>query len=473
MIAFFPEIYPDELLYSQLARYHKRSGYARYAFTVMDIYKNDTTVHPSVEFVNKYTADAMKWITKDYTWEYIIEHHTMSSAYIRFLPKLRREEAIKGLRSCEGNWKNLMCLPVLNEKRYIRYCPHCTKEDREKYGETFWHRVHQVPRIKVCPKHRCFLENSDIVISSKASPRLCDAESCIPKQQEVRTCENNREVDFTQYILDVMKEPIDLDNALSVGLFLHSRLNKQYASKSGLIRNISKFYEEYKTFYGEDMPIMEQSYMQKIFNGYHFDPYFVLQIAYLEGVSVKEIVQLPNEIPLYGIENTYRELAVKYNLEYAIVSEIGNAILKFKQNQNCVSRKSGRRTVLHDRLDVQWLPQVETVVQGILNREGRPEKVSFSKVEKALGLAQKQFNKFPKCKEYIEKHIESQAEYWAREIEWAIKVLEEEDKPINSSRVLKLTNMRIRDIESCYPYINNPRVKALVLDMMPSLTECV
>ena len=38
MIAFFPEIYPDELLYSQLARYHSRSGYARYVFTVADIY---------------------------------------------------------------------------------------------------------------------------------------------------------------------------------------------------------------------------------------------------------------------------------------------------------------------------------------------------------------------------------------------------------------------------------------------------
>ena len=46
MIAFFPEIYPDELLYSQLARYHSRSGYARYVFTVADIYNNEKLVHP-------------------------------------------------------------------------------------------------------------------------------------------------------------------------------------------------------------------------------------------------------------------------------------------------------------------------------------------------------------------------------------------------------------------------------------------
>ena len=136
MIAFFPEIYPDELLYSQLARYHSRSGYARYVFTVADIYNNEKLVHPNVDFVNRYTPDAMQWITKYEPWEVIAEQHTMYPAYIRFLPKLRRIDAVNGILSCEGNWKNLMCMPLLNESRFIRYCPECAKEDREKYGET-------------------------------------------------------------------------------------------------------------------------------------------------------------------------------------------------------------------------------------------------------------------------------------------------------------------------------------------------
>ena len=89
MIAFFPEIYPDELLYSQLARYHSRSGYARYVFTVADIYNNEKLVHPNVDFVNRYTPDAIQWITKNEPWEVIAEQHTMYPAYIRFLPKLR------------------------------------------------------------------------------------------------------------------------------------------------------------------------------------------------------------------------------------------------------------------------------------------------------------------------------------------------------------------------------------------------
>ena len=142
MIAFFPQIYPDELLYSQIARYHAHSGYSGLVFTMTDIYKNASLTLPSVQFVNQYTEDAMKWITKSESWDSIVEHHTMYPAYIRFLPKMRRIEAVSGVINGNGNWKKLMCLPILNEKNYLRYCPKCALEDRENHGETYWHRVY-------------------------------------------------------------------------------------------------------------------------------------------------------------------------------------------------------------------------------------------------------------------------------------------------------------------------------------------
>ena len=71
MIAFFPEIYPDELLYSQIARYHAHSGYANLVFTMTDIYKNANLTLPSIEFVNQYTPDSMHWITKNKSWKMI------------------------------------------------------------------------------------------------------------------------------------------------------------------------------------------------------------------------------------------------------------------------------------------------------------------------------------------------------------------------------------------------------------------
>ena len=191
-----------------------------------------------------------------------------------------------------------------------------------------------------------------------------------------------------------------------------------------------------------------------------------MQLSFFLGISVQEISHLPSDIPLYGIDAVYQKLSQRYNVDYAVVEEIGCAILKYSYNQNRVSRKSGKREALYDELDTQYLPQVKRVVKQILRPNVRPERVSFAKVQKTLDLPQKIFNKLPKCRAYIEKHIESQPEYWAREIEWAVAELIQEDQPLNTSRIMKKTNMRIRDIECCCPYIQNPEVKSLVSNML-------
>lgn len=46
--------------------------------------------------------------------------------------------------------------------QYLRYCPECAREDIEKYGETYWHRLPQLPGVKFCPKHNCSIKNSSV-----------------------------------------------------------------------------------------------------------------------------------------------------------------------------------------------------------------------------------------------------------------------------------------------------------------------
>ena len=77
MIAFFPQAYHDELLYSLLSRYHQRSGNARFVFTAEELYRNGKLTHPSIDFVNAFNDDAMKWLTKETEWETVAEKHTM------------------------------------------------------------------------------------------------------------------------------------------------------------------------------------------------------------------------------------------------------------------------------------------------------------------------------------------------------------------------------------------------------------
>ena len=64
MISYFPQIYPDELLYSRLARYYYKSGYMAYIFAAEDLFTN-RLVSPDIEFVNSYTQNAYGVITKN------------------------------------------------------------------------------------------------------------------------------------------------------------------------------------------------------------------------------------------------------------------------------------------------------------------------------------------------------------------------------------------------------------------------
>ena len=88
MIGFLPEIYPDELVYSFLARYYVRSGYINYTFFAENIYVNKNTV-PDIEIFNTFTKESLNVITKNYSLDYLIKNHTMFNFYARFINLLK------------------------------------------------------------------------------------------------------------------------------------------------------------------------------------------------------------------------------------------------------------------------------------------------------------------------------------------------------------------------------------------------
>jgi len=45
---------------------------------------------------------------------------------------------------------------------YLRYCPECAREDAIAFGETYWHRAHQLPGMAYCTKHFMRLADSRI-----------------------------------------------------------------------------------------------------------------------------------------------------------------------------------------------------------------------------------------------------------------------------------------------------------------------
>ena len=250
MISYFPTIYPDELLYSQLARYYAKSGYAAYINAAKDLYQRKT-VRPDMEFVNAFTPDALRMITKDMTMEDVVLKHTMFPYYGRFLPRERKQKVFQAMVSMQGNYHDLLPIPHnQDEGRFLRYCPLCSAEDRENLGETFWHRTHQMIGLNTCPIHKCSLHNSSIPIKGKASPMLKTAEEVIPLVEEVTYSNNDLECHVAEYMAEVFHADVNLENNIEVSqLFQQYVTRSKYCSASGQQRNMGLLYNDFVKFY--------------------------------------------------------------------------------------------------------------------------------------------------------------------------------------------------------------------------------
>ena len=108
------------------------------------------------------------------------------------------------------------------------------------------------------------------------------------------------------------------------------------------------------------------------------------------------------------------------------------------------------------QIDEDTLPLVKTAIRQ-LQGDGttRPKKVTVFAVEKILHLSSKQISLYlPKCLREMQRHKESQKQYWAREVVWAARQVQASGVTLTWRKVRDLTNIRRKDFEACLPYIS-------------------
>ena len=482
MIAYFPTAYPDELLYSQLARYYTKSGYMAYSFAAEEMFTSKT-VRPDMDFINSYTPGAVQAITRNIPMEAVIEKHTMFPCYGRFLPKERRQRAFQSLISMKGNYHNLLPIPQSKngEGRCLRYCPACAVNDREQYGEAYWHRIHQLIGIHVCQVHRCYLMDSGVMISGKATPSLKTAEEMIPQSECCVSADNEIEIRVAVYMAEVFQADVDMDSCVTVGEFLHSRMaNTQYRSVRGEQRNIALFHADFTEYY-RDLPqngFTELWQTQKVLTNNRVNFYEICLMAMFLGITTDEMVhmELPEKTQqqLFD-EEVYRlhEKGLKYpaiakalSASYVIVKAIGGRYGDHKPTK--ASLKSGAKPQNWNQTDENTLPLVKEAISQLQgDGTNRPKKITTFAVEKILHLSSKKISlHLSKCLAEIQRHEESQEQYWAREVAWAVHQVEDGGAALTWRKVRDLTNMRRRDFEACLPYISDYADSELIVQIL-------
>lgn len=160
MLPFFPDPYPDELLYSVFSRYHLWSGNMNYKETQYDLFGN-RSAKPIFDLPSRIDALIKQLpIGANYSSESFIYNNTLYPYYSVFLPFERADQVLSEMKSDHGGSIHMrigIMAGGICSTSGLRYCPTCLKDDYETYGEAYWHRTHQAPGVFVCPKHSSYL----------------------------------------------------------------------------------------------------------------------------------------------------------------------------------------------------------------------------------------------------------------------------------------------------------------------------
>lgn len=162
MIAPWPIPYSDETLYSWIARYRTRVRHPSIQSLMEDLF-GSPRVAASTDFA--YGIDHLAARLRpclSLSGADLVNNHTLFPFYAPFLGARQADILLEVIEN--GLPKRR---PPFNPRRgsvkvpeFLRFCPECATEERNMYGECYWHRLHQVPGIEVCERHEVWLEST-------------------------------------------------------------------------------------------------------------------------------------------------------------------------------------------------------------------------------------------------------------------------------------------------------------------------
>ena len=165
MLSYFPAPYPDELLYSVLARFSLHIGSPGPVYVSEALFgkRNVVATFDLPGHLDELCNRLPKGL--GFSADAIIDKHSLFPYFTRYVSAdVQREvrEAMHG-NSIDGIHLRLGIAAFRVQRTHqLRYCHKCSKEMLQQYGELYWRRAHQLPGVLVCPKHACLLSDSHV-----------------------------------------------------------------------------------------------------------------------------------------------------------------------------------------------------------------------------------------------------------------------------------------------------------------------
>ncbi|HYD30293.1 MAG TPA: TnsD family Tn7-like transposition protein [Azospirillaceae bacterium] len=183
MVPYFPPIYPDELLYSVLARYHRHTCSTSPKRTLEDLY-GQRGIIATVDLPGHLLALSRHLPPeRGLTSERLAVDLTLFPYYVAFQPPSVREAVFRAM--LEGPASDIhvrlgIAASIVPAPRFLFFCPECVRDAVARFGEPYWRRAHQLPGVLICPEHGVPLANSGL------APGLANQHAFIAATPEIR-----------------------------------------------------------------------------------------------------------------------------------------------------------------------------------------------------------------------------------------------------------------------------------------------
>lgn len=158
----FPIPYPDELIYSTVARSKIKAGITSPKQLLDDVF-GDRKVVATVDMPCHLSKITKHYPTGLYDVSTLAYKHTLFPLYATFIPEERRQKCMHWMsEQSQGAihlaiGKNASRLPPI---KFLRFCTGCFDEQLAQYGEWYWSRLWQIQGLTCCLKHGTLLNSS-------------------------------------------------------------------------------------------------------------------------------------------------------------------------------------------------------------------------------------------------------------------------------------------------------------------------
>lgn len=501
MLTFFPNPYPDEILYSVFARYHVRSGNTSSRATLRDLFGSSNNT-ATVDFpCNIKQLIKNMPIAALYTEEQLIRNNTLYPFYSPFLPKERAAMIYTSMLGNSGgdihSRAGIMASKVAVPE-YLRYCPLCFKEDKKVFGEAYWHRLHQISSYVVCSKHGVLIEDSEIAAKAinKHEFHVASDENCISKALVLKPCNFDSCIKIGSYIEWIINSKL---KSREIDWF-YKKYKDELFSK-GFCSNKGRVYQEvllqqFEDFYSKDILKLFQSdiefkdsnwlssitrkpkktvhpirhillmnYLSDNIESYFEEPFEHKTIGNKRAdILIKRFISneveeenLSEEYPItYNKRKLWNEMKNRYpELSKTEIRKLNKKLYTwlYRHDREWLNNNSPSiKKVVSINNRVDWslrdkeiLEKVKVLVNGIIASKDRPERITISRISKKIGLSaiiEQHLDKLAETKAYLMTVVEDIETYQIRRVKWVAENLYSQGEELKEWRIFRVAALR-------------------------------